>query len=219
MINKEKLKLKIENIKFYIKQPYRNLRNRILAKRYPWLVPFTGWEGDKETYKYSKAESLWAEPDYGGWNKSFFYLLMEDIRKAAKKAGIINQLHTGDYKSKYGGLRFYMDGYNDEIATIIHTYEMLSEHICEMCGEPDVGYTGGWITPICESCYNKGRYNTKSYYEAISRDRRMPDKYSYIKYSPNNEKETIEVDITKTANRIRKKWNRKHPFKRKKTYA
>ena len=200
-------------IKNLITQSYRNIRNRILAKRYPWLIPFSGWEDDKETYKYSKF--LYAEPDYGGWNKAFFYLLMEDIRKAAKKAGIINQLHTEEYKSKYGGLRFYMSGYNDEISSIIHTYEILSEHICEICGEPDVGYMGGWITPICEHCYNKQRYyKNKPYYAAISRDRRMSDTYRYLKYSGDN-KEEIIVDITEKANKIRRRWNIRHPFRRK----
>jgi len=204
-------------IKNLITQSYRNIRNRILAKRYPWLVPFSGWENNKETYKYSK--SLYTEPDYGGWNKAFFYLLMEDIRKAAKKAGIINQLHTEDYKSKYGGLRFYLDGCNDEISNIVHTYEMLSEHICEICGEPDVGYIGGWITPICEHCYNKQRYN-KPYYAAISKNRKMPDEYRYLKFLPDDDKgKEIHIDIRDTANRIRKRWNRKHPFRKRKPYA
>ena len=199
------------NLKYNIRKPYVKIRNRILAKRYPWLLPYSATE-KKFDYSY-----LMAEPDVMGWNNVIFYPIMEDIRRVAKRAGIINQLHTADYKSKYGGLRFYLDGTNDEINDIVHGYEILTENICEICGEPDVGCTSGWITPICRTCFKKNKWHTKPYDEVISESKRMPDYYEYVKYDGDN-KVCYKIDIRPTANKIRRRWNLKHPSRRK-TYA
>ena len=199
------------NLKYNIRKPYVKIRNRILAKRYPWLLPYSATE-KKFDYSY-----LMAEPDVMGWNNVIFYPMMEDIRRVAKRAGIINQLHTADYKSKYGGLRFYLDGTNDEINDIVHGYEILTENICEICGEPDVGCTSGWITPICKKCYEHNKYYNVPYEEAIKGTDRMPDFMEYRKFEG---EKTIhyKIDITRQANKIRRRWNLRHPFRRK-TYA
>ena len=206
-----KYKLIFDNVKFWIKQPYVIIRNLFLIRRYPWLSLQNDW--DDPIYNKRNYLHLWAEPDRGGWNKAFFYPLMESIRKEAKKAGIMDNLHTSDYKSKYGGLRFYLDGANSEINDIIHIYETMSEYICEFCGKPDVGYTDGWITPICKKCYNKCGWKTKSYEEVIKGTGRIPNWMEYYKYE--HEKTILyKVDITKVANKIRRKWNIFHPFRR-----
>lgn len=205
------------NLKYDIRKPYVRLRNRLLAKRYPWLLPYEEWGGKpyNKTGKKYDYSYLMAEPDIMGWNKIIFFPMMEEIRKAAKKTGIINNLHTSDYKSKYGGLRFYLNGYNDEISNIVRKYETLTQNICEICGEPDVGYTRGWITPICRTCYKRNKWNTKPYDEAISEDNRMPNYYEYIKFD-NDKKVHYKIDIKSTANKLRRIWNFKHPFRRKK---
>lgn len=39
-------------------------------------------------------------------------------------------------KEKYGGLRFYVDSYTDEIGSLIREAEEKSEKTCEVCGAP-----------------------------------------------------------------------------------
>jgi len=55
-------------------------------------------------------------------------------------------------KSKYAGLRFYMDGSTDEMDTLISEAEDLSERTCEVCGEPGSIYGRGWVTCYCPRC-------------------------------------------------------------------
>jgi len=57
-------------------------------------------------------------------------------------------------KEKFGGLRFYYSGGDDEIAGMVSLAESLSYHICEYCGSTkDIGYTKGWIVTMCKECY------------------------------------------------------------------
>ena len=209
-----KRRLTFNNLAYLIKEPYRNVRDWILAKRYPWLVPYTGWEEDREVYDYSVAKYLITTPDEMGWNKTIFYPMMEEIRRVARKAGLLGSLHASDYKSKYGGLRFYLSGYNDDISTIIHTYETLTEGMCELCGKPDVGYVDGWITPICERCYRKHWNDTRPYNKVIKGSGRMSDWYEYIKFDENKESKHFRTDIRPTANKLRRRWNLRHPFRK-----
>jgi hypothetical protein len=59
-------------------------------------------------------------------------------------------------KEKFGGLRFYYSGGDDEIAGMVSLAESLSYKICESCGSTkNIGYTKGWITTMCQECYDK----------------------------------------------------------------
>ena len=141
--------------------------------------------------------------------------MMEEIRKVAKKSGTLKILKTEDYKSKYGGLRFYVSGATPKVSEIIHQYECMSEYICENCGEPDVGSTQGWIMPICRTCYAKSYNSTRSYDECVG-EGRIPDYYRYRIWNPDkDEPEDFAIDIRDKANRIRRRWNRWHPTRRK----
>ena len=192
--------------------PLRVIRNVILTWRYPWLAVHD-WRNNK-----IRRTSIWATPRDGGWNRAFFWQMMEEIRKAAKESGTLKTLRTEDYKSKYGGLRFYVSGATSKVSDIIHQYECMSQFICESCGEPDVGATQGWITPICRTCYAKSYGNTRSYDECVGEDR-IPDYYRYRVWNPDkDEPEEFAIDIKDKANKIRKRWNFWHP-NRKKTYS
>jgi len=189
--------------------PFRVIRNIILTWRYPWLAVYD-WKNNKIC-----RTSIWASPHDGGWNKAFFWQMMEDIRKAAKKDGVLKTLKTNDYKSKYGGLRFYTSGGSHDVNEIISEYEYLSENICEICGEPDVGYTSGWITPICRKCYKRSYNDTRTYEECVG-EGRMPDYYRFRRWEPGQEEPTeYAIDIRDKANKIRRRWNCWHPSKRK----
>lgn len=58
-------------------------------------------------------------------------------------------------KSKFGGLRYYVNGTTSENYLIITKAETASYHICEDCGEPGTTRPGGWVMTLCDSCYEK----------------------------------------------------------------
>jgi hypothetical protein len=67
-----------------------------------------------------------------------------------------SSLENDDYKfavvqvkEKFGGLRYYVNLYTEEIGNIISEYESMSYHICETCGKPGkvVGYD--WYVTLC----------------------------------------------------------------------
>lgn len=65
-------------------------------------------------------------------------------------------INVTQIKEKFGGLRYYYNGGDDEIAGMVSLAENLSYHICENCGSTkDIGYTKGWITTMCRECYEK----------------------------------------------------------------
>jgi len=65
-------------------------------------------------------------------------------------------------KSKFGGLRFYVNDEDDYIAGLITMAEALSYHICEDCGATAEKYINddNWTMTLCESCANKRNENT-----------------------------------------------------------
>lgn len=69
----------------------------------------------------------------------------------------ISQVEATQVKEKFGGLRFYYSGGNDEISNIVWFAETLSTRICEECGSTkDVELTrGGWIRALCKVCKQK----------------------------------------------------------------
>ena len=205
---KKKLLRKLYYRSYKLWTPFRIIRNILITWRYPWLAVYN-WRKEK-----IDRTVVWASPRDGGWNKAFFFPMMERIRKAAKEEGTLRTLKTDDYKSKYGELRFYTSGGGHKVDEIISEYEYLSNNICESCGEPDVGYTKGWITPICRTCYERCYNDTRSYEECVG-EGRMPDYYRFRRWEPGKEEAEYEIDIKDKANEIRRNWNRWHPTRRK----
>jgi hypothetical protein len=61
------------------------------------------------------------------------------------------QVVATDVKEKYGGLRFYHAGVNDEQDGMIQLAEALSERICEVCGSRGRRRGNGWVTTRCDA--------------------------------------------------------------------
>jgi hypothetical protein len=63
-------------------------------------------------------------------------------------------------KEKYGGLRFYMTSFTDEMDALINEAESQCYSLCEDCGKTgELCTDGGWYRTLCEDCvdkYNKG---------------------------------------------------------------
>ena len=90
-----------------------------------------------------------------GWRKAFGQRLLRDLRKALIKDRCLYTARFAQIKSKYGELCLYMDGCGENAEQIISYYEALSIGYCEICGKPARYCTKGWITYLCENCFNK----------------------------------------------------------------
>lgn len=65
----------------------------------------------------------------------------------------VEQVIAVQVKEKFGGLRFYYEGGNNDIRSIVSFAEKQSNYICEVCGSTkNVGQTSGWITTLCKNC-------------------------------------------------------------------
>ena len=57
-------------------------------------------------------------------------------------------------KEKYGGLRFYVNVYMDDVENLIREYEMKSFAVCEVCGQPgELRDDRHWLVTLCDSCH------------------------------------------------------------------
>jgi hypothetical protein len=54
-------------------------------------------------------------------------------------------------KEKFGGLRFYTNGYTDVINGMISMAESMSYRTCEVCGSPGRSNNYGWISTLCDT--------------------------------------------------------------------
>jgi hypothetical protein len=56
-------------------------------------------------------------------------------------------------KEKFGGLRFYIRGGQDDVYNYIEVAEEESLKTCETCGRPGEPRSGGWIKTLCDACW------------------------------------------------------------------
>lgn len=83
-----------------------------------------------------------------GW-KPLVEKLVGDIIK------IDPDVEVTQVKEKFGGLRFYVSGANDQVYDLIEQAEAVSLKICEECGTGVTVTTkpvNGWILTLCRKC-------------------------------------------------------------------
>jgi len=64
----------------------------------------------------------------------------------------VTQVTLDQVKEKFGTLRFYYTGGDDEISGMVRMAESMSAVTCESCGNPGEQTQGGWIKTICKPC-------------------------------------------------------------------
>ena len=138
--------------------------NRSLCEKFPFLIPhnpFSGrritdgagfWPGSPDEvpeydYEYTELDNM---PD--GWRIAFGEKLCEELRDNLEKCGRLHDFFFTQIKEKYGSLRLYNIGLNEDGWQIIYKYEVLSKKICIRCGKPATKMTTGWISPYCDEC-------------------------------------------------------------------
>lgn len=148
-------------------------RNRELCERFPFLIPsnrFSGkriteadeggyWPGAPEyipEYDYEDTE-LDNMPD--GWRKAFGEQMCQEIMDELVANDMVDTYRIVQIKEKYGGLRWYDDGFTKKGHEIIDNYERLSYKTCIRCGKPATRMTRGWIMPFCDDCCPEVTYD------------------------------------------------------------
>jgi hypothetical protein len=63
----------------------------------------------------------------------------------------IPQVTLDQVKEKFGTLRFYYTGGDDEISGMVRMAESMSGVTCEECGNPGERRGGGWIYTACDT--------------------------------------------------------------------
>lgn len=67
-----------------------------------------------------------------------------------KKSEVVAQVTVNQIKEKFGGLRFYYDGGDNEISGMVRMAEAWAGNSCEECGAPGKSRQGGWIKTLCD---------------------------------------------------------------------
>ena len=143
--------------------------NKALLEKYPWLTPHNIWTGGiSEDYDY---EYTWADSMPRGCRLAFGDRMIEDLDQLLKKYSV-EDYQILQIKEKYGGLRWYDNGFPrigfDEYNTWVYKYEELSLNTCINCGKPAIGLTKGWISPLCKDCMKDMEYDPIEADEQIS---------------------------------------------------
>ena len=86
-----------------------------------------------------------------GWH-DIVEQLLKDIKVIVDRDGLNFKLDQ--VKEKFGILRIYVSGANEEIHKLINQAEAESSKVCESCGSTEfVGRNdGGWIKTLCRKC-------------------------------------------------------------------
>jgi hypothetical protein len=64
---------------------------------------------------------------------------------------VVEQVVVAQIKEKFGGLRFYYDGGDDQISGMVRMAEAWASHACEECGAPGTSGGKGWIKTLCST--------------------------------------------------------------------
>jgi hypothetical protein len=68
-----------------------------------------------------------------------------------KNSDVVPQVTVNQIKEKFGGLRFYYSGGDDEISGMVRMAEAWAGNSCEECGAPGESRQGGWIKTLCDT--------------------------------------------------------------------
>jgi hypothetical protein len=62
---------------------------------------------------------------------------------------VVEQVVVEQIKEKFGGLRFYYEGGDEQISGMVRMAEAWASHACEECGAPGTLGGKGWIKTLC----------------------------------------------------------------------
>lgn len=62
----------------------------------------------------------------------------------------VPQVTVNQIKEKFGGLRFYYSGGDEQISGMVRMAEAWADIACEECGASGTRRSGGWIRTLCD---------------------------------------------------------------------
>jgi len=93
---------------------------------------------------YKILDSLCAQiQHYTDWNN-------DNHAKGYKQYKQVPQVVAIQVKEKFGGLRFYYDGGDDQIFGMVRMAESWAAQTCEECGESGTIRHDGWMRTLCD---------------------------------------------------------------------
>lgn len=96
---------------------------------------------------------------YGGFavGKGWWHIIetlcaniQSHIDWANRKEQVVPQVVVAQVKEKFGGLRFYYDGGDDNVHGMVRLAEAWADSSCETCGDKGKHRSGGWIRTLCD---------------------------------------------------------------------
>jgi hypothetical protein len=66
-----------------------------------------------------------------------------------RESEVVPQVVVAQIKEKFGGLRFYYDGGDDQVTGMVRMAEAWADKSCETCGAPGTSGSKGWIKTLC----------------------------------------------------------------------
>ena len=75
----------------------------------------------------------------------------KNFEKGYKQYKQVPQVTLDQVKEKFGTLRFYYQGGDDEISCMVRMAGSMRAVTCEECGNPGTTGGEGWITTLCET--------------------------------------------------------------------
>jgi hypothetical protein len=77
------------------------------------------------------------------------------------------QVVVEQIKEKFGGLRFYYQGGNEQIHGMVRMAEAWAAHSCEECGRPGKSRSGGWVRTLCDEHEAERQARMAAYRESM----------------------------------------------------
>ena len=111
-----------------------------MKEAYPKIFakPFGGFAIDKGWWPIIETlcSNIQRHTDF--WNKNH------------ERFPVVEQVVVVQVKEKFGGLRFYYDGGDDQIRGMVTMAESWADSVCEECGKPGKLRGGGWMKTLCD---------------------------------------------------------------------
>jgi hypothetical protein len=82
--------------------------------------------------------------------------------KNHEKHPVVSQVVVEQIKEKFGGLRFYYQGGDDNVHGMVRMAESWADRSCEECGAPGTRRNGGWIRTLCDLHENQHQENLRT---------------------------------------------------------
>ncbi len=117
--------------------------SKMFSRSYGGIAVGSGW--------WPIIESLCANiQSHIDWRNRQRELLLKDNPYNHKIHDHVEQVVVEQIKEKFGGLRFYYSGGDDEISGMVRMAEAWAGVACEECGAPGKRRSGGWVRTLCD---------------------------------------------------------------------